>query len=304
MSLINFTQGEEAKASEVNDNFDTLREYLFGNGSDGSVTISSDITLTEDKNYTDLIINSGITVDTNGYIIKVSGTLTNNGTIQNNGSNGQDGADGVDGGNGGNAGVAHSSASLAINVGGGGGGGAAGGSTGGSGGRFGEDGEDGEDADGGQGAGGNGYYKTVMGFIIQMDTSNLHPYGIEPLLETRVPASPVTGGDGGYANVSRAGSGGGGGGAGASGGIILIGASTIDNQGTIQANGGDGGNGGVCADVDGDDGDGGDGGNGGVVALVYETLIEGTVNISGGSGGTGKNSGANGSAGKIIKAQI
>ena len=69
-------------------------EALFGDGSDGNVTIASGTTtLTADMFYDNLTISGGATLDTNGYRVFVRNTLTNAGTIQWNG---------VDGGNGGN----------------------------------------------------------------------------------------------------------------------------------------------------------------------------------------------------------
>lgn len=61
---------------------------VFGSGDDGNVTISSNTTLTRDMYYENLVINSGIILNTNGYKIFVRNVLKNNGTIRNNGSNG------------------------------------------------------------------------------------------------------------------------------------------------------------------------------------------------------------------------
>jgi len=75
-----FTAGEEYKRNVANDAW--LREennVIFGDGSDGDVTISSntDLTSANNKNYNNLTINSGITLQGNtGMIIKVKGTLT------------------------------------------------------------------------------------------------------------------------------------------------------------------------------------------------------------------------------------
>jgi len=58
-------------------------DEIFGDGSDGSVTISSGQTvyLSSDMYYEDLTVESGATLFTNGFRIFVNGTLTNNGTI-------------------------------------------------------------------------------------------------------------------------------------------------------------------------------------------------------------------------------
>jgi hypothetical protein len=57
-------------------------DSIFGEGTDGAVTISSGTTyLTKDMYYTNLTINSGATLFTNGFRVFVNGTLTNNGTL-------------------------------------------------------------------------------------------------------------------------------------------------------------------------------------------------------------------------------
>jgi hypothetical protein len=77
---------------------------LYGDGSDGDVTISVDTTLASNKYYNNLTINSGKVLNTGGYVIFVKGTLTVNGILMRNGNNG---------GNGGNGGNATSSAAGA-----------------------------------------------------------------------------------------------------------------------------------------------------------------------------------------------
>lgn len=59
----------------------TGTDKIFGNGSDGNVTISTNTSLSRDMYYNTLTVNSSITLFTNGFRIFVSGTLTNNGTI-------------------------------------------------------------------------------------------------------------------------------------------------------------------------------------------------------------------------------
>ena len=80
---------------------DVLQSSVFGDGSDGNVTISVNTTLTRDMFYENLTINSSITLTTAGYRIFVKTLLTNNGTISGNGASG--GAGGA-GGNGSGAG--------------------------------------------------------------------------------------------------------------------------------------------------------------------------------------------------------
>jgi hypothetical protein len=106
---------------------DSLLKILFGDGSDGDVTISSDTTLTRDMFYNNLTVNSGVKLRTNGYRIFVKETLTNNGIIHNNGGD----ASGATGGAGAPAGTLPGGAngangivySSAYSGGGGGGGG-------------------------------------------------------------------------------------------------------------------------------------------------------------------------------------
>jgi len=85
----------------------------YGDGSDGDVTIAGGTTLTRDMWYDNLTINNGVSLNINGWNMHVKGTLTNNGTIHNNGAdgvaaNGGAGAAGntiANGGGGGNGGV-------------------------------------------------------------------------------------------------------------------------------------------------------------------------------------------------------
>ena len=57
-------------------------DAIFGEGTDGPVTIASGtISLTKDMYYTDLTVNSGATLFTNGFRVFVNGTFTNNGTV-------------------------------------------------------------------------------------------------------------------------------------------------------------------------------------------------------------------------------
>ena len=57
-------------------------DAIFGEGTDGPVTIASGtISLTKDMYYTNLTVNSGATLFTNGFRVFVNGTFTNNGTV-------------------------------------------------------------------------------------------------------------------------------------------------------------------------------------------------------------------------------
>ena len=57
-------------------------DAIFGEGTDGPVTIASGtISLTKDMYYTNLTVDSGATLFTNGFRVFVNGTFTNNGTV-------------------------------------------------------------------------------------------------------------------------------------------------------------------------------------------------------------------------------
>ena len=136
------------------------------------------------------------------------------------------------------------------------------------------------------GAGGNGKAKGGAGGgrnYIAMDMSYFDVmYG-----------SGGGGGGGGHGANSGAG--------GAGGGDIVIVASSVENKGTVSANGANGANGG-----DGIIGGGGGGGGGGGRVIIVANVIEqGTVTVKGGAGGAGgsdSGSGATGGAGlKFIK---
>ena len=56
-------------------------ELMFGNGEDGDVTITTDTSLTGDMYYSNLTINSGATLNPNGFRVFVKNTLTLTGDI-------------------------------------------------------------------------------------------------------------------------------------------------------------------------------------------------------------------------------
>jgi hypothetical protein len=51
-------------------------DEIYGFGQDGDVTLTANTSLSRDMYYDDLTINSGVTLDTNGYRVFVRGTLT------------------------------------------------------------------------------------------------------------------------------------------------------------------------------------------------------------------------------------
>jgi hypothetical protein len=287
---------------------------FFGDGSSGSATVMGAITLTEDKYYTDL--NVGATINTAGYRIFVSGTLTmqSSGKIVNNGNAGSNGLveDGGTRGNGATSGTLRGGAN-----GGAGGSSDAPGGTGGSAdpcinSNNGAAGGAGQQLPGGTAAGSGG---TAGGATVKK-TNFAHTdisvlltmrdlYGVDDTPKT---IRPSCGGGGGGGGGSKDNSGHGGGGGGGGGGMVVVAAKTITlNSGAkFEAKGGNGGNGYVGSGTDGDGGGGG-GGNGGAVVIVSNTSVSSSyVDVTGGTGGTssGGTAGGNGSSGTFIMRQI
>lgn len=303
---------------------------FFGNGADGNVTISGNTSLSRDMFYNDLTINTGITLNPNGFRIFVAGTLTRVGTgkIASNGNAGGTGGNATGSGSGG-AGAAgaaaYTSGSLPIPL-----AGKAGGAGGAAGPTNGSNGEAGAnqakalgDADavaGGNGGdtdntvnGSGGAAGTKTGTIFSPPNSPLSAYALFDLTGATITQYGVApsgggGGGGGSGAVNESG-GGGGGGSGSSGGVVWVFARIIAEI-LIEAKGGVGGGGGnhgANGDAGGVGG-GGAGGNGGVIILCYE-VATGTVttDVTGGTGGaigtigtqTLATAGATGAAGKV-----
>lgn len=274
--------------------------FGYGHGIDGASTTAATTTLDRDYYFTNLSINSGVTLYTGGYKIFVNGTLSNNGAIDWSGNDGSDGTDapslGV-AGTGGAGGTTLPSGSILGGVAGGAGGngstgvggtGSVGISTTDSIGVVGVVGGDG--GDGGTFVGGDGGAAGSLTGVTSL------PYDFVSSILMRNSATSSNnmyqfssgsgGGGGGGGNGGGNAAGGGGGGSGSTGGGIAIYASTLINNGTISATGGDGGNGGEGW-LNIADGGGGSGGSGGVLVLVYNSYTNnGTINLSGGAGGS------------------
>lgn len=283
-------------------------QALYGDGESGSVTLDGTnnysafssrsgftYTLIRDLNATNLTIDSGVTLNTAGYVVHCSGQLTNRGTIQNNGSNaagttaGAGGAAGRLGGGfiggtglsaagNGNAGAPGSNnltawnrltAVASTNGAGGAGGDGAGGNTGGAGG-------------------------TVS--APAASAGRLNPVARESgQLVGTAGFVQLRGGSGGGSGggVLNSASGGGGGG----GGLVFVCARIFDNAspGVLKALGGNGANGTVGT---GTGGGGGGGGGGGAILVTCDILVsEGTLTVTGGTHGNGAGTGTNGSDG-------
>ena len=265
---------------------------LYGDGTDGVVTISSNTTLTADKQYKTLTVDSTYSLDVDGFLVQVSGTCTVNGTIDCDGAH-----PGTNPGGGSHAGSAGRSNNTYGGSGGGGTGGAASagngtagtatnpslGDSAGAGGNA--------DAGGGTGAAGGAATQIEKGYGAVKAVPGLKQFD-----GTLIKGGAGGGGGGGDAAGNKGGGGGGGSGA----GICVVLASTLVNNGAIQADGGLGGHAHGNSD-----GGGGGGGGGGYLLVVTEALSgAGTRTAAAGSGGNGgNNAGSNpgvaGTAGNV-----
>jgi len=345
---------------ELADGWQTYYKLFVGDASDGSITfdgaatvlglapVANVYTLTRDIFLSSGTVSVGASIITSSYRIFCSGTFTVNGTVKHNGNN----ASGVTGG----AALAAGSISGATAGDNGGAGGAAQssnapgnpgatatstsitnaiGSVSSAGGTA---------AAGGSGqAGAGGAAGTMALGTVTAPKTNYHVPTIAITLHAidgtsigyikgSAPAAGGAGGGGGAGSSGTPGGGAGGqgGGGGGTGGIIAIfaGAIVIGATGVIQANGGNGGNGANGQNASGTNsggggvGGGGAGGTGGVIILMYHSLTNGgTIQASGGSGGsagtvggtptgtgaagaTNGTAGATGTAGQIIQLTI
>ncbi len=262
---------------------------VFGDGTDGDVTIAADTDLARDMFYNNLTVNTTKILQTKGYRIFIKGTLTNNGTIRNNGTAGANAASqsgyalGGAGGTvgsigasaaGGNAKAVGSSLTSALG--------------------------------GAGGAGGAGDYAGKAAGTVTAPTAAMGGFRALPLavilkeIETTVVKIGGGSGGGGGGGMGEATDEGGGGGGGGGASAVMIAANIITNtSGVISANGGAGGNGWTA----GNNGGGG-GGGGGLLVMIYSSLAAGTEQASGGTGGAKAGTGvvgSNGSAGVVIK---
>lgn len=284
-------------------------QFMYGDGSDGDVTIASGTTtLTRDMFYDDLTVDAGATLDTGGYRIFVRNVLTNNGTIRNNGNHATDAANGAAS----TAGTGLPGTGLQAASGGGGGAGAninnqvqaTAGQNGNSGTTSSIISTSGAGGAGGGGAAGSGVSKTEFGSGVggAQIWRNPQLYLLSGKFMTTgtsmlyLSAGPGGGGGGAATTTTgtqaRGGSGGGG------GGLILISAGVIAGTGLISARGGDGGD--AYVSVGTESAGGGGGGGGGLVIIGTRSLSAGqTIDTAGGAAGTGAGaSGAVGTAGQ------
>lgn len=283
------------------------RVMLFGDGSDGNVTVSGSLTLSRDMFYNNLTLSAGCAITTSGYRIFVAGTLDISaapaGAIKWNGNNGANATSIV--------GAAGAASLTSHNIGGSiaGADGAAGGAAGA--------GSQGGSATGSQasscansGIGGVGHYSAgaAGSGLVQIIKGTSFPQTPLGLTLTGTALSiPTAGGNGagggGGSDGNADGSTSGGGGSGGSGGGTIVVAANIIARGSnataaiIQSKGGNGGNGYNGGDPTAGAGGGGSGAGGGWVILMYNSLTGSTItNAIDVSGGAGGNSNSGGSA--------
>lgn len=266
---------------------------LFGDGSDGSVTISVNTSLTRDMYYNNLTINDGIVLNPNGFRIHVANMLTGTatGSIACNGKpNAAPAASNTAGtagfGSAGGLGAATtggSGTSFAANVRIGGLGGAGGAGTAGAG-----------------GSAGSGTIPTaIQGGIEYLYCADIARELARP---DGVQYNGGTGGGGGGGSNPQVG-----GNAGSGGGIVFVSARHIAGPAgfTISANGSAGANGPA-----GNRGGGGGGGGGAVIIISTDNYVNlsWTVTANGGVGGLGGGgsgvAGTAGSAGNVYNLYI
>ena len=250
---------------------------MYGNGTDGDVTVSGTTTLTGDAYYNNLTVTG--TLNTANFRVFVAGTLSGNGTIACNGpsvANASAGGSAVasqvylNAGSGaaGATGTGGTATAVAQKLGGNGGAGGAG-STGAAGGA--QTGTANVAA-----AGGINLYQDVVAFMRG-----------QPVGSSTTRLSGGAGGGGGGGDGTNAGAGGG-----AGGGSVFDAARANTNNGAINATGGNGG-----TRTTGNVGGGGGGGGGVVVVVTGSTTQTFTVSVAGGNAGNGVGTGANGAAG-------
>lgn len=247
--------------------FDGTNVYTFA-----ATTSASVYQLNRSIFANNLTVNSGITVDTNGYQIFAAGTVNGAGKFR------MDGLVGGNAGGSGGGGGASTGNFFKTTA------GAAGGSNtpGVSGGvnflAIGPNGVAGEAGTGGSGAAGlatpsRAWAQLASDVLNGVVATTSTPTGIPTSLLPAMGAGAAGGGGGGIDSAHN------GGGGGASGGIVEIVANVLSGTFTIEATGGTGGSPGTG-------GGRGGGGSGGVCALFYNTNNwSGSCTLTGGTGG-------------------
>ncbi|MDD5152541.1 MAG: hypothetical protein PHS95_00865 [Candidatus Pacebacteria bacterium] len=282
-----------------------VNEYGDGSSLDGDIT--SNTTLTANKQYNNLRIRSGVSLNTGGYIVKVKGTLTFDSATSKiilNGGGGGNGANASgSGGNtcgapcgqfpaaGGLSGTPAPSAVLPLAI---------AGATGGLGGMGGEPSSESGSA-GTSNAGSSEANGIGSGGVVGVAGAGSSSFGAAttatapiqnilamlfqlPVIDNTNPPTLAGGGssggsggggggNGGYYWGYSGGRGGGAGGNGANGGNVWLALNAVSGDGVIEAKGGNGGNGGNGSDgttntYSGGSGGGGAGGSGGTGGVI------------------------------------
>lgn len=288
-------------------------QAIYGDGSDGDLTISSGTTtLTRNMYYNNLTISGTGSLNTAGYRVFVAGTLDISAAPASAITRtGNTGSNGNAGGAGGSGAGALSSVEL---------GGSGAGSTGGAGSNnnasqaaaptnqtTSNGGGGGQGSAGG--AGGTGTGGALRAGATASGSSRIMAYTFHFLRGATIIGGGAggAGGGGGGGNGAVTGAGGGGGGSG--GGIVYVAARTINRSGStafgaINANGGAGGVGGTPASSGGGGGGGAGGGGGGFVYLLFSYLTGSSATAAiratggaGGNGGSGVGAGSGGNGG-------
>ena len=238
---------------------------LYGDGSDGDVSITSGTTtLTSDMFYNSLTISVGAVLKTSVYRTFVKTRLVNNGLIHSNGVDG--------GGNAGNDSFPEGPIGVSYQIGGNGGNGGAG-----------------TMSDGGLATSNTGVPETSGGINI----ASSYPFclvGYANLGQSSQFAGGAAGGGGGGSTGADLFVGGTGGGP---GGVVIIAAKSLSGSGSIQALGGNGNDSPTV-----DTGSGGGGGGGALIIITGNdaTAVGMTYAVTGGVAGT-PNGGTSGDAG-------
>lgn len=288
-------------ASDARDALGVARPSIYGSGRDGAVafdgvatpvagaTLSgSTYTMTRDVSGTTVTVAAGVTTKCVGYKLRATGALTLGAaaiiSCDGGAASGTSGGVAAVTGGGTLSSTATAGANGRSTVGAGGGASGTNPSIGGTGGGGGA-------AAGGSPAGGGG--GSVSAPAASAGDLRDPPCLYDGRLLTTTGATGCDAGTGGGAGGHDGVSGNSGGGGGGGGGVYVAG-DTINNAGTIRANGGAG------SAATGTDNGGGGGGGGGWVLLVYRDTTGsglGTVEAAGGAAGAGSGAGAAGSAG-------
>jgi hypothetical protein len=247
---------------------------IFGTGEDGDYVATTNDVIGRDMNFRNLTVPAGCTLNTSGWRICVSGTLTNLGHIHNDGGDANVNVGGAAGSTG-NGCPAVDGASGLTSVGPG----------------F-DTYQSGIAFNNSSGVGGNGgtVGGSPGGSSAQLGSSTLfEPSWFDNVISAMTifdfnatSTSTLMAGQGGGSGAFGTGAVGSSGGGGGGGGLVWISAKQVNNgSGIISANGGKGGNASGTGNIA-----GGGGGGGGRIFIIALTINRGTITANGGTGGT------------------